>query len=884
VPSKDRIHFTLKFSNMKPVVLQLLIALSFTIVQAQTSADWNLPYSKETVYGNGMYSKFQSREISMLDLRNEVAKTSDLIFEGIIIKQDVHYADFYQPGDSLVSFLHELIKVTKVYKGDIKGDYIEMISSQQLPGAGEHDRPFRIGNEVSNEFIFFTRETVSGEVVSLFKEAAKTTKLTLDCNGGSYISTKYFAYFINGLQFLNVSSPEYSRNSDFSFKGKEDFYSWLEKAVGKKLPKKKSKKWWKLWSNSTNTENSADIFTFTIDSSTDTIIAGNGSKVKINCFKNGSPYAFDWTGTKFYFLRADSYVPLANQNLASFSIQNVQIPNSFVTPSGTSSIEMALNFTTGLVGASVSSVFRPASGKIRVQPSGIIIPESLTTNLLDIQSSLNQFITSSNSIRNFYHTNHDCKAGLEFVLHTSLTSSYPQAQSLLTSAVNYWQNNLNAAGANITLTTSSLIDNSPLATLQSSFAPIKGKIVVYRGATQSSTAHAETDLASIGNIGSLTPSGNAQIFSEGKMVMNSAYGLNTYVWDTTGIIAADKIEMYNIFIHEIGHALGLSHTINATNYTDTMVFNSDNNKDLMYVTGKGFRKRLATGRAFSLPAAKVGVLRSKTATWTAVSAIYYGRLGTSFPTSVNFSIQPKVTGCNEPNLILSGAATITPPSFTPKFNWQHFANTPPPAKFIDIPLNVTNKHTGINTNSISIFAGANSSVLPDTFRLLAGADGCWALSNKAQAYFKNDMKLEIATTDFCINKDLKFTPNPLLASNTPTNYMSVSPNPSGTTLTFVNSASSHFRFNTTTMGIYEFSHVIDQCTVKDTVNVNCQNFVEGMSDDRSLACSNFITVDEYNPYICAANTSPVNSTISISSVISPCPISYYYVANLSSRI
>jgi hypothetical protein len=39
-------------------------------------------------------------------------------------------------------------------------------------------------------------------------------------------------------------------------------------------------------------------------------------------------------------------------------------------------------------------------------------------------------------------------------------------------------------------------------------------------------------------------------------------------------------------------------------------------------------------------------------------------------------------------------------------------------------------------------------------------------------------------------------------------------------------------------------------------------------------------VHEYNPYICAANTSPVNSTISISSVISPCPISYYYVAEL----
>jgi hypothetical protein len=206
---------------MKSSILFFTFFLLATLSHAQNSKDWNNPFGKETIYGNGMYEKFCAGEIAMIDLRNEVAKTSDLIFEGTIIKQGYHYPNGDQ-GDSLLSFLHDLIEVNKVYKGDFKGKYIEMVSSPHDPMLNDHDRPFRTEGQVGGGFVFFT-QTADSETNTIFKEATKRTKLTFDMHAGSYIDTDYFGAFLGGLQFLDPWSECSNKKESYDFHSRETF-------------------------------------------------------------------------------------------------------------------------------------------------------------------------------------------------------------------------------------------------------------------------------------------------------------------------------------------------------------------------------------------------------------------------------------------------------------------------------------------------------------------------------------------------------------------------------------------------------------------------------------------------------------------------------------
>jgi hypothetical protein len=291
---------------MKSVILQLLITLSFTALQAQTSVNWNHPAGKETIFGNGMYKKFCAGEIDMIDLRNEVAKTSDLIFEGTIIKQGYHRPNGYEEDPNQLHFLHDLIEVIKVFKGDFKGKYIEIVSSPHDPMLNDHDRPFRTEGQVGGGFVFFT-QTADSETNPIFKEATKRAKLTFDMHAGSYIDTDYFGAFLGGLQFLDPWSDCSNKKVNYDFHSRKSFEEWLIKATGKKV---KKKKWWKFWAIN-DASVSRSLIPYTFEASPATLLAGNNATVTVTCKLSGMATAIDWSQAKFYFQTAESFNPLA---------------------------------------------------------------------------------------------------------------------------------------------------------------------------------------------------------------------------------------------------------------------------------------------------------------------------------------------------------------------------------------------------------------------------------------------------------------------------------------------------------------------------------------------------------------------------------------------
>ena len=111
-----------KAMNRIHLVLLCLLLHSLTAL-GQNTLSWNDPCAATTIVGNGMLKQFREGKLSLDDLRQEVVRTSELIFEGEVVNDEPLYhavEEYPGTGDTSLGFRHYLLKVKHVFKGDLK--------------------------------------------------------------------------------------------------------------------------------------------------------------------------------------------------------------------------------------------------------------------------------------------------------------------------------------------------------------------------------------------------------------------------------------------------------------------------------------------------------------------------------------------------------------------------------------------------------------------------------------------------------------------------------------------------------------------------------------------------------------------------------------------
>lgn len=241
------------------------------------------------------------------------------------------------------------------------------------------------------------------------------------------------------------------------------------------------------------------------------------------------------------------------------------------------------------------STFNPGSGFVGLVYDGERI---YTSNMVDIKYALRETnfkkfpsgLDNTGDLRNTVHAVAPVYTGCDnrvqtFQLHQNVIDAIPNAVAVFTSILADWSKLLKGNSSNPkylvldpTISNTLVNDNDP--------APVLNKILIYLGGSIPITAVMATAL-SIDSVNTVLQSGVAQprgFVKSGVIRINTLFSNQFYVSTTSPYnqwIENGKHNFYITALHEIGHALGLRHIIDAT-HANSLTYALDNRSALMY--------------------------------------------------------------------------------------------------------------------------------------------------------------------------------------------------------------------------------------------------------------------------------------------------------------
>jgi Secretion system C-terminal sorting domain len=261
--------------------------------------------------------------------------------------------------------------------------------------------------------------------------------------------------------------------------------------------------------------------------------------------------------------------------------------------------------------AANSKTYNPGSGRVCVIYNGqrVYAPNMIDVKYAVREKNFKQFASGLDDPSGIPSDVHpvgpvytDCNNRvLTFQLHQSVIDRIPNAPTIVANALKELSAMLkqSSLGAQY-LVLDPVISNIPLAI--SDVAPINGRYLISFGATSTtasmSTSYKTDSVLAVLQSGGNKPRGimrsgmikiNEDFFYAGQFFISSSA-------NSTQLITNGSVSFYTTLMHEMGHALGLLHCIDAT-HANSLLYFEDNKKSLMYCAGdQPYSATLKTGR------------------------------------------------------------------------------------------------------------------------------------------------------------------------------------------------------------------------------------------------------------------------------------------------